>query len=94
MSLYRREMDEIVVEVDTGEHPYPRSLVDSIDAAREWREAHSLHVTCATCGRRERLGIHYGDQCARQIRLWRQGWRRVPETQLDYCPAHVPEVVH
>lgn len=43
-------------------------------------------ITCAGCA--TTVAIHGFDSLMvrDQLRLWRQGWRRDPDTRRDYCP--------
>jgi hypothetical protein len=88
VSLYRRELEgaglsQPAVLSVLRERAMER---DADRFAREWRERHSMRVTCSTCGRSESLLMFPLEYVRSQIRLWRDGWRRDPPTQLDYCP--------
>lgn len=88
VSLYRRELEgaglspPAVLSV-LRERAMER---DADRFAREWRERHSMTITCARCGASEALLMFALEYVRSQIRLWRVGWRREPDEQLDYCP--------
>ena len=47
-------------------------------------------LACSGCGVEVQVPTYRHAMVQAQVRLWRRGWRRVPETGRDYCPPCVP----
>lgn len=101
MGCYERELDgfpldgdvidlEEELEEDDLEEidllPYPRGFA-------ELGRRYELPITCAGCAAQRMVSLHEHVRIHETVSMWRRGWRRDPDTQLDYCPDCAPAVV-
>jgi hypothetical protein len=50
-------------------------------------EPPTLRIGCCKCDTHRSI-LYWGiGKVQEQIRMWHDGWRRDPETGLDYCPG-------
>jgi hypothetical protein len=95
VGCYGRELDDIPLDGDEIDEddldgvdllPYPRGLA-------ELGQRHEVPIVCAQCGTRRMVSLHIHVQIHETMSMWRRGWRRDPNTQLDYCPDCAPAIV-